>query len=88
MTEKQKQYILNLEDSLRGILDDFLSYPKPVTYAKDILGEGWIDRYQSISHQDASLCINKLKEEIGIMDDDLEDVASWFATDYEGDAIY
>lgn len=83
MTEKQRDYILGLDETLI----DFHEYNEPRFTSKDILGEGWVERYKDIPHPEASNCINKLNEEVkrcGCYDcwGDLP-----FGVDYEGDAI-
>ena len=69
MTEKQMQYIITLEDFIL----DFAHYGKPKKLSKDILGDGWYERYKEISHKEASECINYLQEQahtLGCYEDD------------------
>lgn len=64
MTEKQKNYILGLDEELI----DFWQMRQPRILSKDILGNDWLERYKEIPHQEASDCIKRLLEEVEYCD--------------------
>lgn len=64
MTDKQKDYILGLDEELF----DFWNLNPPRILSKDILGNDWLKRYKDIPHQETSDCIKRLLEEVEYCD--------------------
>lgn len=64
MTDKQKDYILSLDEELF----DFWQINQPRILSKNILGDDWLKTYKNISHQETSNCIKRLLEEVEYCD--------------------
>lgn len=76
MTEKQKNYILELDEFIL----DFAKFGEPEKLSSDILGSKWSLRYSEIPHQQASECISLLQDQahrLGCYNNTI-DIDNWY----------
>lgn len=66
MTDKQRDYILGLDEELFESWQ--INFNQPRILSKDILGKDWPKRYKDISQQETSWCIERLLEEVEYCD--------------------